>query len=215
MVLGSIDAFRWSLIFNHPVFSESMNTVEGMCAFGAGAGDANTIYQPSGERDGVARYESRTGMEIFRSQVLDKDGKVLPAKRWFLGNPKSKKVYYYAQTLETSSTVPPFDEWIVHPETQLEPPPRLTCVQIWSASSDVESALASHIKSSEKNMEHSFRRAVLGRELGTRSRFGAHRPRKVERNVGRGGRQKLLWKYWIMMKVGGPHICSRVVMCHK
>ena len=117
MVLGSADAFRWSLIQPSCIFR--VDEYCGGHVRSLSACDANTIYQPSGERDGVARYESRTGMEIFRSQVLTKTVRC-SAKRWFLGNPNRKKCTTMLK-LETSSTVPPFDEWIVHPETQLEP----------------------------------------------------------------------------------------------
>ena len=115
---------------------------------GAGLAEANGRYVPRGVRDGVARYEdARSGYEIFRRviKIVEEEGEggggaTQQRRRWYLGNPRAKRVFYFVPCSTVSFTagdgsglggsgtegaaaVPPLEGWRLQGDS---PPPAPT-----------------------------------------------------------------------------------------
>ncbi len=110
---------------------EAVVPTETVCVVsGGGSKDANAEFRPRGMKDGVARYESAGGKEIFRTQIRAKsevDASKGPLKRWFVGDPVRKVAHYYTQS---STNQPPFDGWLVHPSGGTGPVPKVVTITV-------------------------------------------------------------------------------------
>ena len=65
---------------------------------GAGIGAVNGVYEPSGERDGVLRFEQLQlhSSKHERHEIFRASSSSYAHPRWFIGNPRKRVVYYFA-----------------------------------------------------------------------------------------------------------------------
>ena len=93
---------------------------------GAGVPEINGLYEKQTIlKDGVGMY-IMNGYELFRTEykppALPNDATPQVTKRWFLGNPNKRLVYYFCPS---SATIPQLSGWQVHPSAGIGPAPTL------------------------------------------------------------------------------------------
>ncbi|KAK8806371.1 hypothetical protein WA588_002942, partial [Blastocystis sp. NMH] len=75
-------------------------------ASGSGVEPKDIVFKPKGERDGVKRWESEEGYEMFRFNVPGKSRSA--GRRWFFNKPSEKAVLYY---VKVDNDIPPIEGW--------------------------------------------------------------------------------------------------------
>ncbi len=127
-LLASLNTIGFELKVDRTDLDTSRDTnIQDFCLIsGAGVPEVNGLYEKQTVlKDNVGMY-LKGGYEIFRTEyrppALPNDATPQVTKRWFLGNPDKRVVYYFSPS---SATLPQLTGWQVHPSAGIGPAPTL------------------------------------------------------------------------------------------